>query len=60
MRKQSTPVVKLVDAQGKRLFIVTDRITGNINGRVIKADRGEKIYLTEDEAKVFKDRILEI
>lgn len=60
MRKQSSPVVKLRDAQGNRLFVVTDRIQGNINGKVILANRGDKVYLSEDAAKVFKDRILEV
>lgn len=60
MRKQSTPVLKLRDAQGNRLFMVTDRIAGNIGGKVILANRGDMAYLTADEAKVFKDRILEI
>ena len=60
MRKQSTPVIQLRDAQGNRLFIVTDRIAGNINGKVILANRGDKVYLSEDAAKVFKDRILEV
>lgn len=60
MRKQSSPVIKLRDAQGNRLFVVTDRITGNINGKVILANRGDMAYLSADEAKVFKDRILEI
>lgn len=60
MRKQSSPVLKLRDAQGNRLFMVTDRIAGNINGKAILANRGDMAYLTADEAKVFKDRILEI
>ena len=60
MRKQSSPVVKLLDAQGNRLYVVTDRIQGNINGKVILANRGDKVYLSEDAAKVFKDRILEV
>ena len=61
MRKQSkTPVIELVDAQGRRLFVVTDRITGNINGKKIDHERGDKVYFSHDEAMVFKDRILEI
>jgi hypothetical protein len=60
MRKQSSPVIKLLDAQGNKLYVVTDRIAGNIAGKVILANRGDKIYLSEDAAKVFKDRILEV
>lgn len=60
MRKQKSPVIELRDAQGNRLFIVTDRITGNINGKVILAHRGDKVYLSSDAAKIFKDSILEV
>lgn len=60
MRKQTSPVVRTRDAQGNRLFMVTDRIAGNINGKVILANRGDKVYLTEDAAKIFKNHILEI
>lgn len=60
MGKQSIPVIKLLDAQGNKLFMVTDRIQGNINGKVILANRGDKVYLSVDAAKVFKDRILEV
>jgi hypothetical protein len=60
MRKQSTPVVKLMDAQGRRLFVITDRIHGFISTRQISAQRGDQLYLNADEAKIFKDRILEI
>jgi hypothetical protein len=60
MRKQKSPVIELRDAQGNRLFVVTDRISGNINGKVILANRGDKVYLSQDAAKVFKDSILEV
>lgn len=60
MRKQTPPVIKLRDAQGYRLYVVTDRIAGNINGKAILANRGDMAYLSADEAKVFKDHILEI
>ena len=60
MRKQSVPVVPLLDAQGNKLYVVTDRIAGNICGKVILADRGDKVYLSSDAAKIFKDRIIEV
>lgn len=62
MRKQQskTPVIELFDVQGNKLYVVTDRIAGNIYGKVISASRGDKLYLSIDVAKVFKDHILEI
>lgn len=61
MRKSSkqTPVLEQ-PTRNEKLYIVTDPIAGNINGKVIKAVRGDKIHLTEDAAKIFKDSILEI
>lgn len=61
MRKSSkqTPVLEQ-PACNEKLFIVTDPIAGNINGKVILAKRGDKIMLNADAAKVFKDSILEI
>ena len=60
MGKQSSPVLKLLDAQGRKLYMITDRIAGNVNSQVIKAERGTLMYHSIDEAKIFKDRILEI
>lgn len=42
------------------LYIVTDRMTGYIHNRQITHERGEVVYLSEDEAKAFKDSILEL
>jgi hypothetical protein len=60
MRKQSVPSIATRDAQGNQLYVVTDRIAGNIGGKAILAQRGDKVYLSVDAAKIFKDRILEV
>ena len=41
-------------------YMVTDPIEGHVNNKSIKAKRGDQIQLTPDQAKLFKDRILEI
>lgn len=61
MRKNSKQVPVLVQPScNEKLYIVTDPIAGNIAGKVILAKRGDKIMLTVDAAKVFKDSILEL
>ena len=52
--------IKLTDSNGFKLYVVTDKISGNICGKVIVANRGDKVYLSADAAKVFKDRIIEV
>ena len=52
--------IKLTDSLGNRLYVVTDKISGNISGKIIVANRGDKVYLSADAAKVFKDRIIEV
>lgn len=44
----------------KKLYVVTDPIQGFVQNRRIQAVRGDKLHLSDDEAKVFKDSILEI
>lgn len=56
-KKTNLPATKEPD---KKLYIVTDRITGFINFKQISANRGDRVYLNYDEAKVFKDSILEL
>ena len=58
-KAQALPVVEVQEVQ-RRLFIVTDRIQGFVGKRHISHVRGDKVYLSDDEAKVFKDSILEI
>jgi len=58
-KAQALPVVEVQEVQ-RRLFIVTDRIQGFVGKRHISHVRGDKVYLSDDEANVFKDSILEI
>lgn len=60
MRKTKTPTVSLVDEHSNKLFVITDPIAGNISGKKIVGTRGDLMYLSEDAAKIFKDRILEV
>lgn len=65
MRKKTDLPARIVEKKaaspaGTKLYIVTDRISGSINFRQINASRGELIYLNADEAKLFKDSILEL
>lgn len=53
-RKTAAPVSNL------KWYIVTDPISGCINNKTIKAQRGDHVQLTPDQANLFKDRILEI
>lgn len=58
-KTQELPVETVKTTQGK-LYIVTDRIQGFVGKRHISHVRGDKVYLSADEANVFKDSILEI
>lgn len=65
MRKKTDLPAHIVEKKaaspaGTKLYIVTDRITGFINLKQISHTRGELVYLNADEAKVFKDSILEL
>ena len=65
MRKKTDLPARIEEKKAKapantKLFIVTDRITGFINFKQIEASRGDFVYLNPDEAKVFKDSILEL
>jgi hypothetical protein len=65
MRKKTDLPARIVEKKASapadtKLFIVTDRITGFINFKRIEASRGDFVYLNHDEAKVFKDSILEL
>ena len=65
MRKKTDLPARIVEKKASapantKLYIVTDRITGFINLKQISHQRGELVYLTPDEAKVFKDSILEL
>ena len=65
MRKKTDLPARIVEKKAKappdtKLFIVTDRITGFVNFKQISHQRGELVYLNPDEAKVFKDSILEL
>lgn len=59
MRKKAQTLPVQVESD-RKLYIVTDRIRGFVCNRHIEHVRGDKVYLTPDEAKVFKDSILEI
>ncbi len=59
MRKTKVPVLELIQ-DDKKLYVVTDKISGNINGKLISGIRGDMMYLSADAAKLFKDRILEV
>lgn len=43
-----------------KTYIVTDPIKGEVANKRIQAKRGDKLQLTQDEAKAFKNWILEI
>lgn len=58
MKKTKSKEVQLPD--GAKWFMVTDTISGYVNGKTIKAVRGDQLVLTPDAAKLFKDKILEI
>lgn len=58
--KKKSPTINLTDQLGNKLYVVTDRIYGNITGKIISANRGDKVYLSADAAKIFKDRIIEV
>lgn len=59
MRKKTDLPVTPVERKAP-LYIVTDRMTGYIQNRRITHERGEVVHLSEDEAKAFKDSILEL
>lgn len=46
--------------ENHKWYMVTDEISGYVNNKNITAKRGQQILLTEEVARLFKDRILEI
>jgi hypothetical protein len=59
MRKLNLKVVETTKPEGKQ-YIVTDKMSGSINGKRIEAKRGDRLVLTDDEAKTFAAYILEL
>jgi hypothetical protein len=61
MRKSpKAPAAPAAPPREDRRYVVTDPIAGHVCGRAISHVRGDIVRLSPDEAKVFKDRILEI
>lgn len=41
-------------------YVVTDKISAYINNRPIKANRGDRLLLNDDEAKVIQNFIIKL